>query len=269
MPAHTIPISSIPPGFYYPLAHPYFSAQQYPVAQPTPYPAVGPAQQATSNPAGPIQPTTQSGSTSISGQATSLPHAFTDGTLHDPTTGAWNMDTVKDFMTRQVLLRYDSMGDLYPVMTPSPIPHAFLVSQHTWHQSLGHPGSGVLRRLVSNNVISCNKEKPLVLCHACQLGKHVRLQFFSSTTVVTSCFNIIHSDVWTSPILSLSGFKYYWPLIYLNAQLSSYTSCHLEVSELAACLEKLHFATLLVMSKFSRICFSFDFKSALHHESSL
>ncbi|GJZ10684.1 hypothetical protein Tco_0545443, partial [Tanacetum coccineum] len=39
-----------------------------------------------------------------------------------------------------------------------------------------------------------------------------------------------------------------WPLIYLNAQLSSYTSGHLEVSELAACLEKLHFPALLVMS---------------------
>ncbi|GJZ19396.1 hypothetical protein Tco_0555986 [Tanacetum coccineum] len=37
--------------------------------------------------------------------------------------------------------------------------------------------------------------------------------------------------------------------------LSSYTSGHLEVSESAACLEKLHFPALLVMSKFSRICF--------------
>nr|GEU30459.1 zinc finger, CCHC-type [Tanacetum cinerariifolium] len=36
---------------------------------------------------------------------------------------------------------------------------------------------------------------------------------------------------------------------------SSYTSGHLEVSESAACLEKLHFPALLVMSKFSRICF--------------
>ncbi|GJR28639.1 zinc finger, CCHC-type containing protein [Tanacetum coccineum] len=40
-------------------------------------------------------------------------------------------------------------------------------------------------------------------------------------------------------------------------KLSSYASGHLEVSELAACLEKLHFSGLLVMSKFSRICFSF------------
>ncbi|GKB65310.1 hypothetical protein Tco_0921496 [Tanacetum coccineum] len=42
-----------------------------------------------------------------------------------------------------------------------------------------------------------------------------------------------------------------------TVRLSSYTSGHFEVSELAACLEKLHFPALLVMSKFIRICFSF------------
>ncbi|GJR29052.1 ribonuclease H-like domain-containing protein [Tanacetum coccineum] len=117
--------------------------------------------------------------------------------------------SVKDFLTRRVLLRCDSTVDLYPVTSLSLIPHSFLISQHTWHQRLGHPISDVLRRLVSNNVISCNKEKPHVLCHACQLGKHVRLPFVSSSTIVTSCFDIIHSDVWTSPIRSLSGSKYY------------------------------------------------------------
>ncbi|GJS74444.1 ribonuclease H-like domain-containing protein [Tanacetum coccineum] len=126
--------------------------------------------------------TPQLGSTTAthnSRQATVLPCTFTAGTLQDPSTGAWNMDTgasshlnnhvfsVKDFMTRWVLLRCDSTGDLYLVTAPSPIPHAFLVSQHMWHRRLGHPGSDVLRRLVSNNVISCNKEKPPVLCHAC------------------------------------------------------------------------------------------------------
>nr|GEV02945.1 ribonuclease H-like domain-containing protein [Tanacetum cinerariifolium] len=80
--------------------------------------------------------------------------------------------SVKDFLTRRVLLQCDSTGDLYPVTAPSPIPHVFLVSQHTWHQRLGHPGGKLLRRLISSNFISCNKEKPLVLCHACQLGKH-------------------------------------------------------------------------------------------------
>ncbi|GJW44942.1 ribonuclease H-like domain-containing protein [Tanacetum coccineum] len=122
----------------------------------------------------------------LSVQATTLPHAFT------------------------VLLQCDSTRDLYPVTSPSPIPHAFLVSQHTWHQCLGHPGSEVLRRLVSSNFISCTKEKPPVLCHACQLGKHVRLTFLRSSTVISSCFDIIHSDVWTSLILRLLGFKYYY-----------------------------------------------------------
>ncbi|GJX77737.1 hypothetical protein Tco_0324548 [Tanacetum coccineum] len=79
--------------------------------------------------------TPASGST---GQKTTLPHAFAAGTLRDPTTGAWNMDT--DFLTRRVLLRCDSTGDLYPVTAPSHIPHVFLVSQHTWHQRLGNPG---------------------------------------------------------------------------------------------------------------------------------
>ncbi|GKB87010.1 ribonuclease H-like domain-containing protein [Tanacetum coccineum] len=112
-------------------------------------------------------------------------------------------------MTRRVLLRCDSTGDLYPVTTPSPLPQALLVSQLTWHQRFGHPGSEVLRRLVSHNFISCNKEKPPALCHACQLGKHVRLSFASSNTLVTYFFDIVHSDVWTSPIPSLSGYKYY------------------------------------------------------------
>nr|GEU70096.1 ribonuclease H-like domain-containing protein [Tanacetum cinerariifolium] len=115
--------------------------------------------------------------------------------------------SIKDFLTRRVLLRCDSTGDIYPVTAPSPIPYAFLVSQHTWHQRLGDPWGEVLRSLVSSNFISCNKEKPLVLCYAYQLRKHVRLSFVSSDTVISSCFDIIHSDVWTSLILSLLAFN--------------------------------------------------------------
>nr|GEU39158.1 reverse transcriptase domain-containing protein [Tanacetum cinerariifolium] len=197
-----------------------------PAQLPTPahqfgYQVMGPAQQVQSG---------LTGSTVTSGQATILPHAFTVGTLHDPASGAWNMDSrgsshlnnslnslsenfntcmypsISDFMTRRVLLSCDSTGDLYPVTAPSPIPHAFLVNQHTWHQRLGHPRSDVLRRLVSSNFISCNKEKLPVFFHACQLGKHVRLPFVSSSTMISFFFDIIHSDVWTSPISSLSEF---------------------------------------------------------------
>ncbi|GJY01060.1 ribonuclease H-like domain-containing protein [Tanacetum coccineum] len=93
---------------------------------------------------------------------------------------------VKDFLTRHILLRCDSSGDLYPVTSPSPTPYVLLsVSPNTWHQRLGHPGEHVLRSLKSRQYISYNKDKSLHLCHACQLGKHVRLSFTSSDSIVT------------------------------------------------------------------------------------
>ena len=120
---------------------------------------------------------------------------------------------MKDYRTRQILLRCDSTGDLYPVTTPSP--QALLsVSSSTWHQRLGHPGSQVFNHLVSKKFISCNKKDFPLLCHACQLGKHVRLSFDLSQTIVSSPFHVIHSDVWTSPLQSHSGIKYY--VIFLD-----------------------------------------------------
>nr|GEV34477.1 ribonuclease H-like domain-containing protein [Tanacetum cinerariifolium] len=133
--------------------------------------------------------------------------------------GAWNMDTgasshlnnsVTSLSTLFNSCMYPSISvggghsipvtntdheDLNLITAPSPISHSFLVSQHKWHQLLVHPGRDVLCRLVFNNVISCNKEKPLILCHDFLLGKHVKLPFVSSNSVVTSCFDIIYPDV--------------------------------------------------------------------------
>nr|GEW77463.1 hypothetical protein [Tanacetum cinerariifolium] len=52
-----------------------------------------------------------------------LPCAFSTMANRDPT---WNMNTVKDFLTRHILLRCDSSDDLYPVTSPSSTPHALL-----------------------------------------------------------------------------------------------------------------------------------------------
>ncbi|GJY22876.1 ribonuclease H-like domain-containing protein [Tanacetum coccineum] len=41
--------------------------------------------------------------------------------------------SIKDFMTRRVLLRCDNTRDLYPITKPSPIPHVFLTGQQKWH----------------------------------------------------------------------------------------------------------------------------------------
>ncbi|GKA79549.1 ribonuclease H-like domain-containing protein [Tanacetum coccineum] len=120
--------------------------------------------------------------------------------------------SVKDYQTQKLLLRCDSTCDLYPVTQQPPFQTPFALlsfSSTTWHRRLGHPGEDVLRRLESSNLISCNKSKLPALCHACQLGKHVKLPFYSSESSVKSVFEIIHSDIWTSLIPSESGIKYY------------------------------------------------------------
>ncbi|GJT02373.1 ribonuclease H-like domain-containing protein [Tanacetum coccineum] len=118
--------------------------------------------------------------------------------------------SIKDFLTRHILFRCDSSEDLYPVTSPSPTPYALLsVSPSTWYQRLENPGEDELRSLKSRQYISYNKEKSSHLCHACQLGKHVRLLFTSLNLIITRSFEIVHSDIWTSPIASSGGFRYY------------------------------------------------------------
>ncbi|GJS66519.1 hypothetical protein Tco_0681083 [Tanacetum coccineum] len=57
--------------------------------------------------------------------------------------------SVKDFLTRHILLRCDSSGDLYPVTKPSSPKAAFVsTSSTTWHQRLGYPRDEVLRFLL-------------------------------------------------------------------------------------------------------------------------
>ncbi|GKB32454.1 ribonuclease H-like domain-containing protein [Tanacetum coccineum] len=118
----------------------------------------------------------------------------------------------QDYQTRRLLLCCDSTGDLYPVTQQPSSTTTFALlslSPTTWHRRLGHPSEDVLRRLESSHFISYNKTKLPALCHACQLGKHTRLPFYSSESNVGSVFDIIHSDLWTSPISSESGIKYY------------------------------------------------------------
>ncbi|GKA73827.1 hypothetical protein Tco_0780129 [Tanacetum coccineum] len=122
-PAHPLVSASLPAGpvlSYQPAQTPNIPPQQvYRLTN------VGSVQQA--QPSAPLGFVTRPADNM--GQATMHPQAFT------------------------VLLRCDSMGDLYPVTAPYPIPHAFLVSQHTWHERLGHLGSEVLRHGIINLLI--------------------------------------------------------------------------------------------------------------------
>lgn len=55
----------------------------------------------------------------------------------------------------------------------------------------------------------CNKEHESHFCYSCQIGKRVKLPFYDTTSTNTSAFDIIHAVLWTSPICSSSGHKYY------------------------------------------------------------
>ncbi|KAJ9565218.1 hypothetical protein OSB04_001184 [Centaurea solstitialis] len=121
--------------------------------------------------------------------------------------------TVKDLKTGSFLQRCDNdHHDLYPVLPPAPrstlASANVAVSFDVWHRRLGHPGAAIFQFLVSRKFIACSSQSS-ALCHVCQLGKHCRLPFSLSTTKTSRVFELIHSDLWTSPVISLSGFKYY------------------------------------------------------------
>lgn len=125
--------------------------------------------------------------------------------------------SIKDLRNRTTMLRCNSQGPLYPIKPSSQSPLALLSSHHNsslWHRRLGHPSDQSLQRILSSLSLNFKKTDLTSLCQACQLGKHTRLPFFTSNNSVSHPFEIIHSDIWTSPVLSVSGFKYY--LIFLD-----------------------------------------------------
>nr|GEY05117.1 ribonuclease H-like domain-containing protein [Tanacetum cinerariifolium] len=73
--------------------------------------------------------------------------------------------TVRDYHTRQTLLRCDSTGDLYPLHVAASA-FALLTNNHSlWHQRLGHPGDTVIQTLSSRGLVSYNKKpSTLVSC---------------------------------------------------------------------------------------------------------
>ncbi|KAI3674945.1 hypothetical protein L2E82_51782 [Cichorium intybus] len=120
---------------------------------------------------------------------------------------------VKDYQTQIPILRCDSTGDLYPLTQPnaqvtSPSTFAAL-SQDLWHHCLGHPGSSSLRILYKNNFISFRTSSNKNICQSCVFGKQIKLPFHTSTSFTSLPFDIVHSDLWTSPVLSSGGHRYY------------------------------------------------------------
>lgn len=125
--------------------------------------------------------------------------------------------SVKDLRNGKILTRHNSTGVLYPFTTPTSLHLNFLSTSSTdlWHFRLGHPTVNIIDYLRSESVISCNKSPSSThsLCLSYQVSKHKCLPFYESTSSTSLPFDIIHCDLWTSPIPNKSGYKYYMVLI--------------------------------------------------------
>jgi hypothetical protein len=118
--------------------------------------------------------------------------------------------SMKDLATRSV--RYDNLGPLYTIpfsvsTTSTDAPSyalAAVASTSTWHHRLGHPDPDVLSQLSRSSVITCPTASSETLCHTCQFGRHIRLPFPNSSSRVVRAFDLIHCDLWTSPVPSVS-----------------------------------------------------------------
>ncbi|CAH9131622.1 unnamed protein product, partial [Cuscuta epithymum] len=111
---------------------------------------------------------------------------------------------MKDNHTGELLLQALNKDHVYPFHALQ----ARVVTGPVWHKRLGHCGDRVLGRLRQHKLISTSSSF-IHDCVSCKLGKSHRLPFRDVTHDSTAPLQLIHSDVWQSPVLSNLGFKYY------------------------------------------------------------
>jgi hypothetical protein len=124
--------------------------------------------------------------------------------------------SVKDLSTQNMITRCNSSGPLYTMRLPSrsaPSPcaapiTALVASASTWHCRLEHPGVDALSKLSSDSSVISSRHTH-DFCHACQLSRHTRMPFVSYMSHAVNNFDLIHSHLWTSSVVSDSGYKYY------------------------------------------------------------
>jgi hypothetical protein len=124
--------------------------------------------------------------------------------------------SVKDLTTKNMIVRSNSTGPLYTMRLPGSLTLSSIIvaalaavlhtltaiDPTTWHRRLGHPGPDAISSLSRSSLIQCTSMKH-DFCHACQLVKHIRLPFCSSSHRAEHPFDLIHLDLWTPPVVSV------------------------------------------------------------------
>ena len=123
---------------------------------------------------------------------------------------------VKDPTTGTTLLQGQAKQGVYewPVLSSQSSPIIAFSSTKSsstiWHHRLGHPSSSIYKHIVSTFGHELFKSSNFNFNHnSCYCNKSHKLSFSTSSLVSHSPLEIIFSNVWTSPIYSVDGVKYY------------------------------------------------------------
>lgn len=133
------------------------------------------------------------------------------------------------------LVRCNSFRPLYTLhpLVPTSSSCALVAAAPTtlWHQCLGHTRHDALSKLSSSSAITSNHHSTAseTLCHACQLGHDIQLPFATSTSRALKNIDLIHCDLWTSHVASISGYIYYLgPLNLISLTVQNKTTIFLQ-----------------------------------------
>ncbi|XP_014491092.1 uncharacterized protein LOC106753757 [Vigna radiata var. radiata] len=112
---------------------------------------------------------------------------------------------VKNLQTGQITHNGSCVDGLYLWPANSPSVHSVHKdSSASWHHRLGHPSSSILTFIQQHFSLGSNKFQQSD-CNSCQINKIHKLPFNESTLKSSYPLEIIFSDVWTSPVLSIDG----------------------------------------------------------------
>ena len=86
------------------------------------------------------------------------------------------------------------------------------------HCRMGHVSFDKMYQVFPDVMSGVDKSK--LKCDACEFAKHTRNSYVSKGIRSISPFVLIHSDVWTCPVLSVSGMKYFVTFIDCHSRMT-------------------------------------------------
>lgn len=78
-----------------------------------------------------------------------------------------------------------------------------------WHQKLGHMSEQGMKILAEKKLLPGLTKVSLSFCEHCVTSKQHRLKFSTSNSRSKVILELVHSDVWQAPFISLGGAKYF------------------------------------------------------------